>query len=327
VIDRRTFLAGTGAVLLATPLAAVAQQAGKAYRVGILSIGTKPTPVPPSSPFRDTLLELGWVEGKNLILESRYADLKEERLPILAGELVGLKMDVLVTFGTREATAAKNATSMIPIVLVAGDPIRAGLVTNLARPGGNLTGLSMVASELYLKRLRLLKEAARQVTRVAVPYNPANPSFRSATQGTLDAIRSLGLETNEIEVESADDLEAAFRTARQAGAEAVVIIADRLFFIARSRMAELALRHRFPSIAEGKEFVEAGALMSYAPDLSAILRRAAVFVDKILKGAKPGELPVEQPTKFELVINLKTAKALGLIIPPSLLARADQVIE
>jgi ABC-type uncharacterized transport system substrate-binding protein len=190
-----------------------------------------------------------------------------------------------------------------------------------------MTGLSMVASELYLKRLQILKEAVPRAKRVAVPYNPANASFRSATEGALGAIRSLGLETDQIEIRSPDDLEAAFRTAKLAGADAVVLIADQLFFTARARMAELALQHRLSSIAEGKEFVEAGALMSYAPNFPADFRRIATYVDKILKGAKPADLPVEQPTKFELVVNLKTAKALGLTIPPSLLARANEVIE
>ena len=327
-MNRRAFLGSLTGGLLAAPLAAGAQQATKVYRVGVLSVGTRPTSTTPFSSFHEGLHELGWVEGKNLIVESRYADFKQERLPNLAGELVQLEMDVIVTVGTPAAGAAKKATSTIPIVLsFAGDPVRAGLVASLARPGGNMTGLSMVASELYLKRLQILKEAVPPLKRVAVPYNPANASFRSATEGTLGAIHSLGLETDQIEVRSLDDLEVAFRTAKLAGADAVVLISDQVFFAARARMAGLALQHRLPSIAEGKEFVEAGALMSYAPNLSALAGRAAVFVDKILKGAKPGDLPMEQPTKFELVINLKTAKALGLTIPPSLLQRADQVIE
>jgi putative tryptophan/tyrosine transport system substrate-binding protein len=328
VIDRRAFLAGAAA-LLAAPLAAEAQPAEKVRRVGFLSVGAAPSAeeVARGSRFLAALRELGWVEGKNLILESRYADFKPERLPDLAGELVRLKTDVIVAAGTPAAAAAKNATSTIPIVSISGDPVRAGLVTNLARPGGNITGLSLVASELYLKRLQILKEAVPWVKRVAVPYNPDNPAFRSATQGTLDAIRLLGLKTDEIQVRSPDDLAAAFKTVKLAGADAVVLIADQVFVTARARMVELTLQHRLPSIAEGKDFAEAGALLSYAPDLSAFSRQAAVFVAKILEGAKPGDLPVEQPTKFELVINLKTAKALGLKIPQSLLQRADQVIE
>jgi putative ABC transport system substrate-binding protein len=323
-MDRRGFIA-TAAGLLAAPLAADAQQVTKVYRVGILSVGTGPSPTLPQ--FRRGMHQLGWVEGKNFILESRYAEFKQERLSDLAGELVRLNVDVIVTIGTPAAAAAKNATPTIPIVFIAGDPVRAGLITNLARPGGNVTGLSMVAAELYLKRLQILKEAVPRVKRIAVPYNPANPSFRSATQGTLDAVRSLGLETDEIEVRAADDFEAAFKRAKLAGADAVVFIADQLFIAARGRMVELALQHRLSSIAEGKEFVEAGALMSYAPNLSGLVSQAATYVDKILKGAKPADLPVEQPTKFELVINLKTAKALGLTILPSVLARADEVIE
>ena len=326
LMKRRRILAGL-LVSLAAPLAAEAQQPTRIYRVGVLSVGTG-LPTSPFSAFREGLRELGWVEGKNLILESRYADFKQERLPDFAGELVRLKMDVIVTVGTPAAAAAQNVTRTIPIVMAfAGDPISAGLVTNLARPGGNTTGLSMVASELYLKRLQILREAVPRAKRIAVPYNPANPAFRTATRDTFDAIRSLGLETDQIEVRSPDDLEAAFRAAKLAGADAVVLIGDQLFFTARRRMAELALQHRLPSIAEGKEFVEAGALMSYAPNLSALARRAAVYVDKILKGAKPGDLPIEQPTTFVFVINMKTARALDLTISPSMLARADEVIE
>jgi putative ABC transport system substrate-binding protein len=312
--------------LLAAPLAAEALQVTTFFRVGLLSGGPRPEPATRSS-FRERLHELGWMEGKNLILELRYAEGKLERLPDLAAELVQLKMDVMVTFDTNAALAAKNATSTIPIVSLSGDPARAGLVTNLARPGGNITGLSMVASELYLKRLQILKEAVPRVKRVAVLYNPANPGFVAATQDTLGAIRSLGMETDRIEVRSPHDLEAAFRTAKLTNADAVFFILDQLFFAARGRMANLALEHRLPSIAEGKEFAAAGALMSYAPSIPALVRQMAVYVDKILKGAKPGDLPVEQPTEFELVINMKTAKVLGLTIPQSVLARADQVIE
>jgi putative ABC transport system substrate-binding protein len=326
-MTRRQFIAAVTLSLVAAPFAAGAQQATKLFRVGVLSVGTRPSPTSPVSPFLEGLHELGWMEGKNLILESRYADFHQERLPDLVAELLRLKTDVIVALGTPAAAAAKKATSTVPIVSIAGDPVRAGFVTNLARPGGNITGLSMVASELYLKRLQILKEALPGVKRIALPYNPANPSFRSATQGTLDAIRSLGLETDQIEVRSPHELGATFRAAKLAGADAVVLIADQLFISARHQMVELAVQHRLPSIAEGKEFVEAGALMSYAPNLSAVTRRAAVFVDKILKGAQPGDLPIEQPTKFELIINLKTAKALGLTIPPSLLLRADEVIQ
>jgi putative ABC transport system substrate-binding protein len=316
---------GSFALLAAPP--AGAQQARKVSRVGVLSGGARPTQTQTPSSFREGLYDLGWVEGQNLVLEARYADLQEARLPDLAVDLVRLKIDVILALGTPAATAARNATSVIPIVFIAGDPVRSGFVTNLARPGGNMTGFSMVASELYLKRLQILKEGVPGVTRIAVPFNAGNPGFRSATRGTLDAVHALGLQPDEIEIRSPDDFEAAFRAAKLAGAGAVVLISDQILSAERERMAKLALQYRLPSIAEGKEFAEAGALMSYAPNVSALIRDAAVFVDKILKGAKPAELPVEQPTKFELVINLKTAKALGLTIPPSLLLRADQVIE
>jgi putative ABC transport system substrate-binding protein len=325
-VDRRAFISTLASGLLAAPLAAEAQQVTTFFRVGLLSGGPRGEPTT-RSPFRERLHELGWMEGKNLILELRYAEGKLERLPDLAAELVQLKMDVIVTVGTNAAAAAKNATSTIPIVFLSGDPVRAGLVRNLARPGGNITGLSMVASELYVKRLQILREAVPWVKRVAVLYDPANPSFATATQDTAGAIRSLGIETDRIEVRSPDDLEAAFRTAKRTGADAVFFIADQLFFVARGRMVNLALEHRLPSIAEGKEFAEAGALMSYAPSIPALAREMAVYVDKILKGVKPGDLPIQQPTQLELVINLKTARTLGLTIPPSLLQRADEVIQ
>ena len=326
MIDRRTFIGALASSLLAAPLAAGAQQVTKVVRVGTLSGGPSAEPTA-RSPFREKLHELGWMEGKNLILESRYAEGKLERLPDLAAEFVHLKMDVIVAIGTNAAAAAKNATSTIPIVFLAGDPVRAGIVTNLARPDRNITGLSMVASELYLKRLQILKEAVPRVKRVAVRYNPANPGFVTATQDTFGAIRSIGMETDRIEVRSPDDLEGAFRTAKLTNADALFFISDQLFVAARGRMGNLALEHRLPSIAEGKEFAEAGALMSYAPSLSALARQMAVYVDKILKGAKPRDLPIQQPTELELVINLKTAKALGLTIPQSLLQRADEVIQ
>lgn len=306
---------------------AQAPQSGKVHRIGVLSGGSRPNPAAPS-PLREGLRELGWVDGKNIVLELRFAEGRQDRLPGLAAELVNLKVDVIVTFGSPAAVAAKKATSTIPIVLgVIGDPVQIGLVQSLARPGENITGNSLIAPELFQKRMEILKEAVPTVTRVAFPYNPANPAAPAFRPQIDAAARSLGLELYNIEVRHVNELEDGFNAAARAGARALLLSSDPMFFSARARIMELALRHRLPSMSEGKEFVEAGGLMSYSPSIPALVRRAAVFVDKILRGARPGDLPIEQPTTVEFVINLKTAKALAVTIPPSLLQRADQVID
>jgi len=318
-------LAALALLLLGGSVAVEAQQ--KVYRIGVLSGGSQPSPTAPSS-LREGLRELGWVEGKNILLEGRFAEGRQERLPELAAELVHLKVDVIVTFGTTAAVAAKRATSTIPIVLgVIGDPVRVGLVASMARPGGNITGNSLIAPELGVKRLELLKEMIPSVRRIAVPYDPANPAAAAFRNEQDAAAHSLGLELHHVEVRHPDDLEAAFRAVTLARADALLVFSDPMLFSARDRMMQLALKHRLPSMSEGKEFTEAGGLTSYSPSLPAVARRAAVFIDKILRGTRPGDLPIEQPTKFELVINVKTAKALGLTIPASLLLRADHVIE
>jgi putative ABC transport system substrate-binding protein len=324
---RFTALAALAFLVLAAPLAPEAQQSAKVYRIGVLTGGSQPSPTAPSS-LREGLRDLGWVEGKNIVFEGRYAEGKQERLPELAAELINLKVDVIVTFGTPAALAARKATSTVPIVLgMIGDPVRVGLVTSLARPGGNVTGNSLIAPELGLKRLELLKEAIPKAKRIGLPYDPANPAAAAVRDDLEAAARSLGMELYPIEVRHPDQLEGTFAAAANAGVDALLLFSDPVFFSARTRIMALALKHRLPSMSEGKEFVEAGGLISYSPSIPALARRAAIFIDKILRGARPADLPIEQPTTFELVINLTTAKALGLTIPPAFLLRADQVID
>jgi putative ABC transport system substrate-binding protein len=330
VIDRRTFLAGTGALLLAVPLAAEAQPAGKVYRIGFLS------PASPSDPrvqrflaaFRNGLGELGYVEGQTIAIESRWAAGKYERLPGLAAELVRLKMEVIVTAAVPAIRAAKEATSTIPIIMaVVVDPVATGLVASLARPGGNITGLSLMTPELVGKQLEMLKEVVPKASRVAVLWNPANPGNAPQLRAAEVAARTLGVRLQPLEARGPREIDSAFAAMSKEGASAVVVLVDVVFIDQRTRIADLAATRRLPSVYGLPEYVEAGGLMAYGPSYIANYRRAAVYVDKILKGAKPGDLPIEQPTKFELVINLKTAKALGLTIPPSLLQRADELIQ
>jgi putative tryptophan/tyrosine transport system substrate-binding protein len=315
--------------LLAAPLAVEAQQAGKVYRIGILAqFGPN---VPESARLWDGLLqglrELGYVEGQNLVVEGRYAEGKYERLPALAAELVRLPVDVIVTPAPPTSEAARRATSTIPIVLTNHpDPVGSGLATSLGRPSGNVTGLSSLAPQLLGKQMELLKEAMPRRPRVAVLSNPTNP-FHARSVTELDfAARSLGFGLRVLEAQAPSDFAGAFSamTNETVGA---LIITDPMFFGERARIAELALKHRLPMITAQRDYVEAGGLMAYGPDVRYQFRRAATYVDKILRGARPGDLPIEQPTKFELVINLKTAKALGLTIPQSVLLRADEVIQ
>ena len=324
-MDRRTFIVGSVA-LLGRPLAAEAQQAGKTPRVGYL--GTRTLADFAVEAFRQALHELGWVEGQNIVVEWRFAEGKLERLPELAAELVRLKPDVIVAQATPGATAAKNATQTIPIVMVpVTDPVALGLVTSLARPGGNITGVSANSVEIVGKQLALLKETLPKVRRVAILLNPANPTTRDVLKEANAAARSLGVQLQPVEARDADQLDAAFAAMVRERAEGVLVMQDTAFVLYRQRFADLAAKSRLPAAYGWKEHVEAGGLMSYGASLRDLFRRGATFVDRILKGAKPGDLPVEQPTKFELIINLKTAKALGLTIPRSLLSRADHIIE
>ena len=327
-MDRRTFLAGTGAVLLAAPLAAEAQQARKAPLIGILWNNPLAATAHIVEAFRQGLRELGYVEGQNIVIEFRSAEGRMERAPDLAAELVGLKVDVIVTGTTPGVRAAQQATSTIPIVMgISYDAVLEGLVASLARPGGNVTGLSLLIPELMGKRLELLKEVVPKVSLVAVLWNGNDPGLALVFKQTVVATRASGVRLRPLEVRADDEFGTAFQTANREHVGAVIMIDDPFTFRSRTLIAALAAKHRLPMMAGFREFTEAGGLISYGANLADSYRRAAAFVDKILKGAKPGDLPVEQPTKFELAINLKTAKALGLTIPQSLLARADQVIQ
>ena len=324
MISRRRLLLAVG-VALAAPLAAEAQPAMKVPRVGILLFGT-PDADPSLRSFRAGLRDLGHVEGKTIVLEYHYAGGKPERLPDLARDLVGTKPNVIFALGGDVAPFARTATSTIPIVVaVSNDPVQSGLVATLARPGGNLTGVTFVSSDLAAKRMQLLTEIAPAVSQVGVLWNPdhIDPEYRE-TQG---AGRALGVEVHSLEVRGPGDLDRAFRAAVGARVEAIVVVSSRLMLVNQQPVTELAARHRMVLVGGWGAWPQAGALFSYGPDLDVLVRQAATHVDKVLKGARPGDIPIVQPTKFELVINLKTAKALGLTIPPSLLQRADQVIE
>jgi putative ABC transport system substrate-binding protein len=274
------------------------------------------------------LRELGWIEGQNITIERRYAENRLERLPELASELVRLNVELIVALGTLGPLAAKRATSTIPIVMTAaGDPLASGLVASLGRPGGNVTGLSLMVPDIAGKRLELLKEILPQLNRVAVLWNAANPYPAIVFKETQAVGRGLGIEVQSLEVRSPDDFDGAFEDARRHHPDALIEVEDPLTNSLYKRIIEFAAAERLPSLHGNGQEVEAGGLISYGANIPDLFRRAAGYVDKILKGAKPADLPVEQPTKFELVINLKTAKALGLTVPPTLLARADEVIE
>ncbi len=326
----RVALAATFALgLLAGPSVADAQPAGKVQRIGYL-LGTSSTVSPrPVEAFRQGLRGLGWVEGQNIVIEYRSAEGRYDRLPDLAADLVRLKVDIIAAAGTAATTAAKNATRAIPIVMIGvGDPVGLELIASLARPGGNVTGLTFsVGMETAGKGLELLKEALPKVRRVAVLTNPANPGQPLALKNVKAAARSLGMQLQLLEARGPDEFDGTFAAMAKERVGALLVVSEAMFNIHRVRLADLAARNKLPSMHGFREDAEAGGLMSYGPDLADLFRRSATYVDKILKGAKPGDLPVEQPTKFELVINLKTAKALGLTIPASVLSRADQVIE
>jgi len=318
-------------MLLAAPPAAEAQLAAKAATIGVLGPAAGPGPL--DDVFRQSLQDLGWTTSQNIRIERRYSAGRSDVLAPLAGELVGLGVDVLVAWSPAGALAAKRSTSQIPVVfLAAGDPIGLGLVSSLARPGGNVTGVSFDASlEIAGKKLELLKEAVPALVRVTLllAASEARPTtdIDNHRRSLMALAKALNLKVHEVEVQAPAELEVAVRVAKEQGAQALYVWPSGLAFAFRRQISELALAHRLPSIHSFRESALAGGLLSYAPSLTDIARRGAVYVDKILKGARPGDLPVEQPTKFELVINLKTAKTLGLKIPPTLLLRADQIIE
>jgi putative ABC transport system substrate-binding protein len=328
-MDRRRFLVTSLAGALAAPLVAKAQPVGKVYRIGYLSASSGTSNPRVLEAFRQGLRELGWVEGQNIVIEYRWAEGRFDRLADLAAELVRLKVDVIVAAPTPAALAAKNATGTIPIVgMSLTDPVGLGLIASLARPGGNVTGVSYsVGADIFGKDLELLKEVVPRVRRVAVLSNPASPARPRTISNVKGAARSLGLQLQLVEARGPEDFDGVFAAMAQERVGALLVVTDPAFIPHRARLVDLATKNRLPSIFTQREDAEAGGLMSYGPRLSDLHRRGAIYVDKILKGAKPADLPVEEPVKFELVINLKTAKALGLTIPPSLLLRADQVIE
>jgi putative ABC transport system substrate-binding protein len=329
VTTRRVFIGTLAGGLLAAPFPAHAQPAGKVSRIGYLSATSGTSSPHLREAFRQGLRDLGWVEGQTLVIEYRWAEGRFERLPDLAAELVRLKVDLIVAAPASPALAARNATGTIPVVFMgAADPVGIGLVASLARPGGNVTGLSYsVGSSIFAKDLELLKEAVPKLRRVAVLSNPASPSQPLAISEIKGAARSLGLQLQTLEARGPGEFDGAFAAMARERAGALFVVQDPAFSPHRARLVDLAAKNRLPTMFTQREDAEAGGLMSYGPRLSDLWRRGATYVDKILKGARPADLPVEQPTRFEFVINLKTAKALGLTIPPSLLQRADEVIQ
>jgi putative ABC transport system substrate-binding protein len=330
MMNRRRFLQAVSVSVLAAPLAAAAaQQAGKVPRIGFLGV-TSPSDRPSLlDAFRQGLRELGWVEGQNIAIDYRYAEGRLDRLPDLAAELVRLKVDIIVSFGTQGVTAARNATETIPIVMIAvRDPVGTGLIASLAHPGGNVTGVSgSPGLEIVAKQLELLKETVPKIRRVAILSNPTNAYHQLAIKEVTVAARSLGVRLQLLEARGPAEFDGAFAAMAAERVEALLVVSDVIFNNHRARLADLAARSRLPAAYGVRESVEAGGLMSYGTSFLDLHRRSAAYVDKILKGVRPADLPVEQPTKFELVINLKTARALGLTIPQSLLRQADQVIE
>jgi putative ABC transport system substrate-binding protein len=315
--------------LLTALLAAEAQQAGKVWKIGFLGPSSSGTGAHLVQAFRQGLGELGYVEGRNISIEYRPTEPGDyERFRLLAAELIGLRVDVLVTSITQAALAAKKATTTIPIVMVnVDDPVESGLVASLSRPGGNVTGLFRMSPELVGKSLAILKEAVPGASRIAVLANPGNALHSTMVRSATDAAKLLGVRLTIVEAKAADGLEHAFGTMVRERVGALLVLVDGMFFYSRARLADLALRSRLPSMVPTSDFVHAGGFMSYAPNSADNYRHAATYVDKILRGARPGDLPVQQPTRFELVVNLGTAKALGLTIPPLVLARADEVIQ
>lgn len=329
MLTRRRFLGTVSAGLLAAPLAAEAQTGRKPARVGLLTGGSEPGFRGRLDAFRKGLRDLGHVEGQTVALEYRYGNDNYERLPALAAELVRLDVDVVVANGTPASLAARRATTSVPIVMFeTADPVGSKIVASLAKPGGNVTGVAqLVSSELFGKQVEMLRELLPKLSRVGLLFNPRNPVQQRALSSTQAAGRTLGITVEPFGVEQSSQLEREFAAAARGGVGAVIVTRDNVFVDHPQRLVDLAARYRMPAMYGTRPFAEAGGLITYGADPAEAAQRAAVYVDRILKGARPADLPVEQPSKFELVVNLRTAKALGLTIPPSLLLRADQVIE
>jgi putative tryptophan/tyrosine transport system substrate-binding protein len=327
-MDRRRFVLTSLVGALAAPLAAGAQQTAKVYRIGILWFTYPHVSEPFFVALRDGLTALGYVEGKSIAFEQRWAERNPDRYPALAADLVQRRVNVIVAGNLESAAAAKAATTEIPIVITAGgDPLRSRLVQSLARPGGNVTGVSEVIPDLAPKLLQLLNEAVPRLTRVAVLWDPSNPSYAPTRQEFERAAHVRGIHLQSVEVARPREMDRALATIMRVRPGGLVVYVTPITQSYRAQLIEFAATQRLPAMYSAREFVDDGGLMSYGPDHRELFRRAAIFIHKILRGARPADLPIEQPTRFELVINLKTAKALGLTIPPSLLARADQVIE
>lgn len=328
MMDRRSFVAGVAFTLAAAPRTARAQARGRTWRVGFLSGGARPPDGAPPLPLRTTLTELGYVEQQNVVYLGRWAEAKQDRLPALAAELVGLKVDVIVTAGGPASAAAKQATSSIPIVLGnVGDADSIGLIDSLARPGGNVTGVTDQSVELSAKRLEVLKDAIPKAERIAVLWNADDRGMTLRYQNVEKAARELRVTVQPLGVREPDDFDAAFSAMMQHRPDAFYLVTDALTLLNRKRVIDFALTHRLPAMYEFGSLVRDGGLMSYGADFDDNFRRADTYVDRIFKGAAPSSLPVQRPSRYYLTLNLKTAKALGLTFPPSLLLRADQVIE
>jgi putative ABC transport system substrate-binding protein len=327
-MKRRDFIALLGGAAVTWPLEARAQQTRNVFRIGFLGNSTAALEANLVEPFREGLRDLGYVEGQNILIEYRWAEGKYERFPALTAELIALKVDVIVTAGTPASLAVKKAATSIPLVMVAvGDPVATGLVASLGRPGGNITGLTSISSEMEGKRLELLREVVPTLSHIAVLWNAASPIQVIDERETQAAAQVLGIKMLSLGVRTREDIEDALTTIVREQPGALLVLADRLFLHHRTHLMDFAAQHRLPGAHAYRELVEAGGLMSYGPSYADMQRRAATYVDKILKGAKPADLPVQAPTKFELVINHKAANALGIDVPPTLLARADEVIE
>src|SRR5215831_1352970 len=327
LMDRRAFITFVVGNILAGPLVVAAQQSAKARRIGLLIGSSQSFVAPYVTIFRQALRALGYVESESIAIEYRYADGHYDRLQALAADLVRLKVDIVVTEGTPPTRAAKQATTAIPIVMtVTGDPVAAGLVPNLARPGGNLTGASFFFPEMAAKRLQLLKEVIPLLSRVTVVWNPSNTVHGPVVKSVEEAAKTLGIVVQHVRIQVPADVDDALLAIAR-GRESLVVLEDGLINVCSPQIAQVAAKHRLPTIFGLTTFAEAGGLMAYGPSRPELWRRAATFVDKILRGAKPGDLPVEQPVRFDLVINVSTAERLRLTIPPAVLVRADQVIE